>query len=97
MESKEYKKAEGLIIMTVTTNILDVLPDGTITCASFTVPSIISLTVTRDNLDEVFSITSCDVVSKDEHQLSEAVEEIRNTMMEHDIDNMIPVANPKLS
>ena len=97
MESKEYKKDEGLIFMTVTTNILDVLPDGTIACASFAVSSIICVKISRLNLHKPFTITSCDVLSEDEHQLSGAVEAIRSTMLEHDIDIMIPVASPKLS
>ena len=83
--------------MTVTTNILDVFPDGVITKASFTVPYIISLTISRLYPDEPFTITSCEVVSKEEHQLSEAVAEIRSTMLEHDIDILIPVVNPLLS
>lgn len=79
--------------MTVSTNIQEVLPDGTITKASFTVPSIINLTIARSNLDVPFTITSCDLLSKDEQELSEAVAVIRSTMLEHDIDVMIPIVN----
>ena len=79
--------------MTVTTNIQDILPDGTITKASFTVPSIIYLTISRSNLDAPFTITSCDVLSKDEQKLSEAVATIRSTMQEYDIDIIIPIVN----
>ena len=79
--------------MTVTTNIIDVLPDGTITEASFTVPNAVSLTVTRDNLDAPFTITVCDVQSRDETVLSKAVNAIQKTMHELEIDLLIPIAD----
>ena len=79
--------------MTVTANIIEVLRDGTIITASFAVPSIISITISRDNVDLPFTITSCDVQSSDESLLSEAVVEIQKTMQEHEIDLMIPVVN----
>ena len=78
--------------MIVTTNIIDVLPDGTIIEASFTVPNAVSLTVTRDNLDAPFTITACDVQSRDETVLSKAISAIQKTMHEHEIDLLIPIA-----
>ncbi len=83
--------------ITPTTNILDVLPDGTITRASFSVKSIISLTVARENMDVPFTITSCDVWSRDEGDVAEAVTVIQDTMRELDIDIMIPVVNANLA
>ena len=79
--------------MTVTTIIIDVLRDGTIICASFAVPSVISILVSRDNIDSPFTITSCDVQSSDESLLSDAVAAIQKTMLENEIDLMIPVVN----
>lgn len=86
---------EGKQDMTPTTNILDVLPDGTITRASFSVPAIINVLLTRSNPDEQFTITSCDVWSRDEEELAKVVSLIQNTMRELDIDIMIPVVNSK--
>ena len=79
--------------MTVTTNIMDVLRDGTIICASFEVPSVIFILISRDNIDSPFAITSCDVQSHDESLLSYAVGMIQKTMQEHGIDLMIPIVN----
>ena len=79
--------------MTPTTNILDVLPDGTIKRVSFSIPAIINVLLTRSNHDEQFSITSCDVWSRDEEELAEAVSHIQKAMRGLDIDVMIPIVS----
>lgn len=78
--------------MTPTTNILDIFPDGVITKLSFTVPAILTVTLCRPNVDEPFVIESCDVQTSDEKLLTEAVEAVRDLMLEHDIDIVIPIA-----
>lgn len=81
--------------MIATTNILDVLPDGVITKLSFTVPSILTVMLCRTDVDEPYTVDSCDIQTSDESLLTEAVEAVRTTMLEHDIDIMVPMANTK--
>jgi len=79
--------------MNVTTNIIDVLQDGNIISASYAVPSVISIMISRDNVDSQFAITSCDVQSRDELLLSEAVAAIQKIMQNNNISLMIPIVN----
>lgn len=89
------KDKESRLVMTVTTNVQDVLPDGTITKLSFTVAAVCSVMLSRTNVDEAFKIESFDPITDNEQNLSEAIEAIRSIMLEHEIDIIIPVANRK--
>lgn len=77
----------------VKTSIQDVLPDGTITKAGFTVENIITIAITRSNPDEAFTIEKCDIISKDEEKLTSAIQIILDTMKERGIELLIPIAN----
>lgn len=79
--------------MTVTTNIIDVLQDGNIISASYAVPSVISIMISRDNVDSPFTITTCDIQSRDEFLLSKAVAAIQKIMQDNNISLMIPIVN----
>lgn len=81
--------------MTPTTNILDILPDGAITRLSFTLPAILAVALCRTNVDEPFVIETFDAATDDEKLLTEAVEVVRDLMLEQGIDIVIPVANIK--
>lgn len=79
--------------MILSTEINDVLSDGTITEILFTVPLTISLIVKRSYPNEPFSIIKCDVQGMDEKELSNAIGMIMSKIKEMDINLLVPVAS----
>lgn len=83
--------------MTVNIGITDVLSDGTITEVSYAVPPIISLTIRRSCPDEPFTVVGCDVQSRDEMELSEAIGAIQNKIREAEIELLVPIVNDRIN
>lgn len=80
-------------MMKVYNKIIDVLSDGTITEVSYAVPPIISLTIRHSCPDEPFTVVGCDVQSRDEMELSEAIGAIQEKMKEAEIELLVPIVN----
>lgn len=70
----------------VTTNVLDVLLDGTITKIMLSVENVLSLHIKRFEPDERFIIEHIDVVSYNEKDLGQALQEINVALSEHGVD-----------
>lgn len=64
----------------VSTDIIDVLPAGTILEMTLSVAGIISVNLKRTNLDVDFQIVDVQVNSYDEKMISEAISEINTTL-----------------
>jgi len=81
--------------MKVHTIIEDVLSDGIITGVSFCVKRIITITLVRSEPDDPFTIKKLETISKDEQELSLALELIQSTMRGQGIKLLIPLVKSK--
>ena len=68
----------------VTTNVIDVLPDGTITEIELFEKGM-KVKLKRAGTDEAFSITKIDVFSDDEEELTGALRDINAVLHEHGV------------
>lgn len=68
----------------VMTNVIDVLPDGTITEMELAGEGM-KVELKRAGTDEVFSITKVDVFSDDEEELTGTLREINTVLHEHGV------------
>ncbi len=72
----------------VITNVMEVLPDGTITELVLEVPRIIELNLKRTNVDELFQIDSVSISSKNEESLKTALREINCVLIKYDVSEL---------
>lgn len=69
----------------VTTNVIDVLPDGTITEMELLTLNRISVKLKRTGMDELFSIKKVDVLSDNEETLTKGLNEINQVLAENGV------------
>ena len=70
----------------VTTNVIDVLPDGTITEMELSVDNTLSIILKRCESDEEFKLINSQVLAHDEVSIKEAYREIAQTLKENGLD-----------
>lgn len=69
----------------VTTNVIEVLPDGAITEIELLILNGISVRLKRTGMDELFSIQNVDVLSDNEETLTKALNEINIVLADNGV------------
>ena len=69
----------------ITTNVIDVLPDGALIEMELLTLYGISVRLKRTGMDELFSIQKIDVLSDDEETLTNALNEINQALTENGV------------
>lgn len=81
--------------MRIETRIDDVLPDGTITRVTYLAQDTLTITISRNSLDEPFSIVELALRSRNEKDLTEAFTMIRDLLAEVGVEVSVPMATVK--
>ena len=70
----------------VTTNVIEVLPDGALTEMELLTLNGISVRLKRTGMDELFTIQNIDVLSDDEEALTKALHDINRVLAENGVN-----------
>ena len=81
--------------MRIETRIDDVLQDGTITRATYLAQDTLTITISRNSLDEPFAIEEIKVQSRNEEVLTKAFTKIQELMTETGVEVSVPRATLK--